>query len=59
MVTDFVQVAGGSSMPAAVGVSQRSDAWRQSPGVSRGYQLRLRVGGFGRGFGGYGRGRGG
>ena len=52
-------VAGGSSTPAAVGVSRRSEAWRQSPGARGGYQLRPRVGGFrGRGFGGYGRGRG-
>ena len=36
-------VAGGSSTPAAVGVSRRSEAWRQSPGVSGGYQLRPRV----------------
>ena len=52
-------VAGSSSTPAAVGVSQRSDAWRQSPGASGGYQLRPRVGGFGyRGRGGMFRGRG-
>ena len=52
-------VAGGGSTPAAVGVSRRSEAWRQSPGVSGGYQLRPRVGRFrGRGFGGFGRGRG-
>ena len=52
-------VAGGGSTPAAVGVSRPSEAWRQSPGVSGGYQLRPRVGGFrGRGYGGYGRGRG-
>ena len=45
-------VAGGGSMPAAVGVSQRFDAWRQSPGVSGGYQLRPRVGEYGyRGWG--------
>ena len=40
-------VAGGDSKPAAVGVFQRSEAWRQSPGASGGYQLRPRVGGFG------------
>ena len=52
-------VAGGGSTPAAVGVSRWSEALRQSPGVSGGYQLRPRVGGFrGRGYGGYGRGRG-
>ena len=52
-------VAGGGSTPAAVAVSRRSEAWRQSPGASGGYQLRPRVGGFrGRGYGGYGRGRG-
>ena len=51
-------VAGGGSTPAAVGISRWPDAWRQSPGVSEGYQLRLGVGGFrGRGYGGYGRGR--
>ena len=52
-------VAGGGSTPAAVGVSRRSEAWRQSPGASGGYQLRPRVGGFrGGGYGGFGRGRG-
>ena len=51
-------VAGGSSTPAAVGVSQRSDAWGQSPGASGGYQLRPRVGYNGWGYGGRGRGRG-
>ena len=52
-------IAGGGSTPTAVGVSRRSEAWRQSPGVSGGYQLRPRVGGYrGRGLGGYGRGRG-
>ena len=52
-------VAGGGSTPAAVGVSRRSEAWRQSPGVSGGYQLRLKVGGYrGRGFGGFGSWRG-
>ena len=57
--TDPRFVAGGGSTPAAVGVSWRSEAWRQSPGVSGGYQLRPRVGGFrGRGNGGFGRGRG-
>ena len=56
---DLRFVAGGSSTSAAVGVSRRSEAWRQSPGVSGGYQLRPRVGGYrGRGFGGFGRGRG-
>ena len=38
-------VAGGDSTLAAVGVSQRSDAERQSQGVSGGCQLRPRVGG--------------
>ena len=64
--TDPRLVAGSSSTPAAVGVSRQSEAWRQSPGVSGGYQLRLRVGGYrgrgigdyGRGIGDYGRGRG-
>ena len=52
-------VARGRSTPAAVGVSRRLDAWRQSPGASGGYQLRPMVGGGMRGFrGGYGRGRG-
>ena len=51
-------VAGGCPTPAAVGVSQRSDAWRQSPGASGGYQLRPRVGYRGLGYGGRGRGRG-
>ena len=56
---DLRLVAGGGSTPAAVGVSQRWDAWCQSPGSSRGYQLRPRVGGFGyRGRGGLFRGRG-
>ena len=51
-------VAGGGSTPAAVGVSRRSEAWRQSPGASGGYQLRPGVGYRGRGYGGRGRGRG-
>ena len=51
-------VAGGRPTPAAVGVSQRSDAWRQSPGASGGYQLRPRVGYRCMGYGGRGRGRG-
>ena len=56
---DLRLVAGGGSTPAAVGVSQRSEAWRQSPGVSGGYQLRPRVGSFrGTWKGGYGMGRG-
>ena len=50
-------VAGGGHTPAAVGVSQRSDAWRQSPGASGGYQLRPRVGYRELGYGGRGRGR--
>ena len=58
-VTDPRIVAGGGFTPAAVGVSRRPDAWRQSPGVSGGYQPRPGRGSFGnRGFGGYGRGRG-
>ena len=57
--TDPRIVAGGGFTPAAVGVSRRPDAWRQSPGASGGYQPRLGRGGYGnRGFGGYGRGRG-
>ena len=52
-------VAGGGSRPAtAVGVSRRSEAWRQSPGAGEGYQLRPRVGYGGIGYGGRGRGRG-
>ena len=51
-------VAGGCPSHATVGVSQRSDAWRQSPGASGGYQLRPRVGYRGIGYGGRGRGRG-
>ena len=51
-------VAGGNSTPAAVGVSRRTDAWRQSPGASGGYQLRPRVGYGYLGYGGRGRGRG-
>ena len=57
--SDSRLVAGGGSTPAAVGVSRRPDAWRQSPGASGGYQLRPGVGGYrSRGWGGYGRGRG-
>ena len=51
-------VAGGGPKPAAVGVSQRSDAWRQRPGASGGYQLRPRFGYEGLGWRGRGRGRG-
>ena len=51
-------VAGGGSTPAAVGVSRRSEAWRQSPGASGSYQLRPRVGYRSVGYGGRGRGRG-
>ena len=52
-------VAGENSTPAAVGVSQQSEAWRQRPGASGGFQLRPRVGGFGyRDRGGMFRGRG-
>ena len=51
-------VAGGGSTPAAVGVSRRSEAWRQSPGASGSYQLRPRVGYRGMGYGDRGRGRG-
>ena len=51
-------VAGGDPTPAAVGVSRRSDAWRQSPGASGGYQLRPGVGYRSMGYGGRGRGRG-
>ena len=51
--------AGGSSDHALSGVSGGTDAWRQSPGGSGGYQLRPRIGGSTyRGFGGRGRGRG-
>jgi len=51
--------AGGSSDHALSGVSGGTDAWRQSPGGSGGYQLRPRIGGSAyRGFGGRGRGRG-
>ena len=50
-------VADGGSTSAAVGVSQRSEAWRQRPGASGGYQLRPRVGGYGIGYGGRERGR--
>ena len=52
-------VAGGGSTPAAVGVSWQSEAWRQSPEASGGYQLRPRVGNYGyrgRGYGMRGRG---
>ena len=37
-------VGGGSSTPAAVGVSRRLEAWCQSPGMIKGYQLTPRVG---------------
>ena len=50
-------VAGGNCTHAIVGVSRQSDAWRQSPGASRGYQLRPR-GGRGNVYRGRGRGRG-
>jgi len=51
--------AGGNSDHALSGVSGGTDAWRQSPGGSGGYQLRPRIGGNTyRGFGGRGRGRG-
>ena len=57
--TDPMLVVGGGFTPAAIRVSRRPDAWRQSPGTSGVYQLRPRVGGYrGRGFGGYRRGRG-
>ena len=36
---------GGSSSSAAVGLSRRPDARRQSPGEGVGYQLRPRVSG--------------
>jgi len=50
---------GGSSSSAAVGLSRRPDARRQSPGEGGGYQLRPRVGGYGyRGRGDRYRGRG-
>ena len=50
---------GGSSSSAAVGLSRRPDARRQSPGEGGGYQLRPGVGGYGYGYGGWGgRGRG-
>jgi len=43
-------VAGGvSSSSAAVGLSRRPDARRQSPGEGAGYQLRPGVGGYGYG----------
>jgi len=53
-------VAGGEcSSSAAVGLSRRTDARRQSPGEDGVYQLRPRVGGYGyRGRGGWSRGRG-
>jgi len=51
--------ASGNSDHALSGVSGGTDAWRQSPGGSGGYQLRPRIGGSTyRGFGGRGRGRG-
>jgi len=51
--------AGGNSGHALTGVSRGTDAWRQSPGGSGGYQLRPRIGGSTfRGYGGRGRGRG-
>jgi len=51
--------AGGDSNHALSGVFGGTDAWRQSPGGSGGYQLRPRIGGsMYRGFGGRGRGRG-
>ena len=51
--------SGGSSSSAAVGLSWRPDARRQSPGEGAGYQLRPRVGGYGyRGRGFVYRGRG-
>jgi len=40
---------GGSSSSAAVGLSRRPDARRQSPGEGGGYQLRPRVGVYGYG----------
>ena len=50
---------GGSSSSAAVGLSRRPDARRQSPGEGGGYQLRPRVGDYGyRGRGSLCRGRG-
>jgi len=53
------RAAGGNSDHALSGVSGGTDAWRQSPGGSGGYQLRPRIGGSTyRGFGGRGRGRG-
>ena len=51
-------VAGGGCTHAAVGVSRQSEAWRQSPGASGGYQLRPRVGYGSLGYRGRGRGRG-
>ena len=51
--------AGGNSNHALSGVSGGTDAWRQSPGGSGGYQLRPRIDGSTyRDFGGRGRGRG-
>lgn len=51
-------VTGGSSPPVAVRVSRRLEALPQRPGVSGGYQLRPRVGGYrGRGCLGYSRGK--
>ena len=49
---------GGPTHAAVVGISRRSEAWRQSPGACGGYQLRPRVGEWNVGRGGRGRGRG-
>ena len=51
-------VAGGGPKPAAVGVSRRLEAWRQSPGASGGCQLRPGFGYKGMDCGGRGRGGG-
>lgn len=57
--TDPPLVASGGSTPATIGLSWRPNVWRQSPGASGGYQLRLEFGGYrGRGYRDYGRGRG-
>ena len=54
-----VVAGGGSLSSAAVGLSRRPDARRQSPGEGGGYQLRPRVGEYGyRGRDSWGRGRG-